>query len=116
MGKALLLNLMSNKLGDCYKAAYEASQELQELGKSVFLVHGWITPINGPDAERRICHAWIEDGGTCWEVSNAQKASYSTKAYYRLLSVELIARYSANEARELALNHGYIGLWNMGDK
>jgi hypothetical protein len=102
----------ATKKGECYKAAFDSVQELVALARSPTLIHGWVTPLSGPCAGKRIRHAWVEMDGCCYEVSNGQLDPYHRDDFYNTLGAEIVKSYSPPEARSLLDETGHYGRWD----
>jgi hypothetical protein len=100
--------------GDCYKAAYNAVQELAAIGQSPTLVHGTIVPLSGPNADQTIRHAWVEleDACVCVEVSNGQQEPFGKPSYYSILKAQTIAKYTPAQAAKMVEDTGHYGRWD----
>lgn len=127
---------MTNRsYGDCYQASLEGAEELAEikrivektpdtdspfkriydhlnLSESIEVVHGEAVPSDGIDKGRTILHAWIEVGNKVIETSNSQKLPFDLKEYYENYGVKPIIRYTVQQARSLANQHGSYCAWH----
>lgn len=105
--------------GDCYKAAYHYAERWSDMMKSgavenapLFLVHGDVVPISGPEKGRRINHAWVEVGEDAWEVSNEQSLRYAKSDYYRGFQARDRVRYPFRDAQFEYAKSMHYGPWD----
>lgn len=107
-------------VGDCYVAAYKAVAEMTEGAGAarldslhVFLVHGSVVPQVGPDAGRRIGHAWVETDDQAIEVSDGKHASIARDRYYEATQAQVRVRYNPLEALTEFLRNRHFGPWDI---
>lgn|GEM_PF-2354480 len=107
-------------VGDCYVAAYKTVAEMTEgagAGKlaslHVFLVHGSVVPQVGPDAGRRIDHAWVETDDQAIEVSDGKHVSIARDRYYEGTQAQVRVRYNPVEALTEFLRNRHFGPWDI---
>jgi hypothetical protein len=100
--------------GDCYVVAYELVVDHPD---TYLLCHGWPTG-QGPIAGLVHGHAWVEyetDGyPIVVERSNGHDLELPADLYYAIghINPDHIVRYTAQEARAAAVEHGTYGPWN----
>ncbi len=106
--------------GDCYVAAYEAVAKMTEgtppgelAEQDVFLVHGSVVPQVGPDAGRRIDHAWVETGDQTIEVHGGRSAAVARDHYYEVTQARVRVRYNPFEALTHLLRNRHYGPWDI---
>jgi len=120
-----------NKGGDCFTQAFEYMlNEGVMKGRDLTLVHALIQPIMGPLAGVEYGHAWVEEGDKIIDTSR-QNQTMDKQTYYLLGGLlnmptqqdimsgntglspkeEKIHRYSTEDAKKLAVQHGYMGPW-----
>lgn len=106
--------------GDCYEAAFKACCELNTIkphrdelkSKDIHIVHGYVTPPEGPYKGRRIKHAWIQCGDHVFETSNGQRAAFSTAEFSSKFSPDERARYTLEQAMAEIERTGGYGFWS----
>jgi hypothetical protein len=108
----------TDKLGDCFVAAYRNAIELHEIGVDVAICHGVVTG-QGPETKgKRFWHAWIEvaDGQVVIEKSNGLDLTLSAAQYYGAGNIreDQVWRYPLDEALEEALRQTTYGPWVEG--
>lgn len=106
-------------LGDCYPKSIEFARDAPTLMRAgrlpegeIMIVHGWLTPLNGPSAGKEIKHSWVEIGEEVFEVSNNNAIRSTKAAFYATFSAKLRKRYSLAEANLLATETGHAGPWD----
>ncbi len=106
--------------GDCYVAAYKAVAKMTEgappgmlQDQDVFLVHGSVVPGFGPDAGRRINHAWVETGDQALEVSGGRDVPVARNEYYETAQAQVRIRYNPLEALTEFLRNRHFGPWDI---
>ena len=106
--------------GDCYVAAYNAVARMtegagaDELAKpDILLVHGSVVPQVGPDAGRRIDHAWIETGEQAIEVSDGKHVTVARSRYYEITHARVRIKYTPLEAVTASLRNRHFGPWDI---
>jgi hypothetical protein len=106
--------------GDCYVAAYKTVAKMTEgagtaelANLHVFLVHGSVVPQVGPDAGRRIGHAWVETGDQAIEVSDGKHVSTARDRYHEATQAEVRVRYNPLEALTEFLRNRHFGPWDI---
>lgn len=114
---------IQNKLGDCYLKSLEFAKDATTLMHNgyipqaeVFIVHGWITPQNGPCAGREIKHSWVELGSDVVEASNNNQLRVAKVAYYEQFKAIERKRYTLDEATVEAKKKGHAGPWDCQDQ
>ena len=128
--------------GDCYPAALNLLGECarSDDGAVWTLVHGIVTG-RGSIEGKRFTHAWVErldqaakdqaseavwsdlpDAAftTVYDYSNDRQAELAAILYYKIGDVQVVARYTADEALEAAMESEHYGPWDsvslaMGD-
>jgi GNAT superfamily N-acetyltransferase/predicted ABC-type ATPase len=97
---------VSGRLGDCYESAFnelmygEGTKRMEEVvGAEAKLIHGYPTIPSGPNAGKKMGHAWVQigdDPGLVLDHGNLISASH----YYRVGKIDLndISSYSRSEA------------------
>ena len=107
-------------VGDCYVAAYKTVAKMTEgagtaelANLHVFLVHGSVVPQVGPDAGRRIGHAWVETGDQAIEVSDGKHVSTARDRYHEATQAEVRVRYNPLEALTEFLRNRHFGPWDI---
>ena len=106
--------------GDCYVAAYEAVARMTEgtppgelAEQDVFLVHGSVVPQVGPDAGRRMDHAWVETGDHAIEVRDGKSVTVTRNRYYVITQARVRVRYNPFEALTECLRNRHFGPWDV---
>ena len=106
--------------GDCYVAAYEMVAKMTEgtppgelAEQDVFLVHGSVVPQVGPDAGRRIKHAWVEAGDQAIEAHGGKSATVARDHYYEVTQARVRVRYNPFEALTQLLRNRHYGPWDI---
>jgi hypothetical protein len=126
--------------GDCYQASVRNANDLAELKNMVergvappeaptvieeltpayekwglrgeiYIVHGWVTPPDGPAANKKVHHSWIEVGSNVIETQGGMRQLRSSTEYYSTFSVEVEERYTLAEANALVAKHCIYGRW-----
>lgn len=102
---------VQKRLGHCYELAGREFL-LGDEPEDATLVHGTIGPYNNP-------HAWIEwergnegweDPGLAWEPIGEK--NYPRPVYYAIFQAREVARYTQDQARELAIETNHWGPWH----
>jgi len=106
--------------GDCYVAAYEMVAKMTEgtppgelAEQDVYLVHGSVVPQVGPDAGRRIDHAWVETGDQAIEARGGKSATVPRDHYYEVAQARVRVRYNPFEALTHLLRNRHYGPWDV---
>jgi len=118
----------SNKGGDCFTDAFEyIFQEGVLKGKNnLVIVHAIIRPLMGELAGVEFGHAWVEDGDTIIDTSRnneqIEKQNYylfagllempTMESQQFKIKTNKIKTYSVEDAKRLAVEHGYYGPWD----
>jgi hypothetical protein len=124
-----------HKGGDCFMDAYEYIFRESVIGSrnNLILVHAIIQPLMGSLAGVKFGHSWVEDGDKVIDTSRnnevMDKQNYylmaglynmPTQENFRdgftdqLIKEEKIKRYSVEDAKRMANEHGYYGPWDEG--
>jgi hypothetical protein len=91
-----------------------AEPEEQAYYQDLVMVHGSVIPDSGPDARKRVNHAWVEMGGYAYDAAQSvTKPSIAPIDYYRqrYAAWERV-RYTATEARHRLNHFGDCGPWD----
>ena len=104
--------------GNCYEAAYEHFQTLQDAisecrfpEKQLILVHGSVVPPTGRGAGTRINHAWIEYGPNVLDVSNGNQIDCPRADYNCRFRAEAARKYTPEQALWANLHSRHYGPW-----
>ena len=81
------------------------------LKNEIVIVHGWVTSPEGPNAGRRIHHAWIEIGDGVVETQGGLKEGFPDWRYYKLFAACPNQRYSIAEAKAFMHETGWARPW-----
>lgn len=96
----------------CYDNAFEFAH-VNSIQTWV-VVHGVLTPTDGPNKGKQIGHGWVErdHGGIRWAFDPTARLLMPADAYYRDSFVGYTAIYSISEARFLVGRSGHTGAWD----
>jgi hypothetical protein len=96
-----------NKNGDCYVIAY------REQGPKDILVHGLVTPRNGPLQNITYNHAWIERDDKVIDrtIQNKDIQEMDKDIYYALGQTKTTYKYTLNEVLEKSDKFQTYGPW-----
>jgi hypothetical protein len=114
----------NEKVGDCYKVAFESLLELSQMDESglaaqkgwtltpLYLVHGTTVSPVGPAKGKTIDHAWVETAGDVLELSNGNENRYSITNWQTTYTGVARVRYTKDQAQRLAKEMGHYGPWD----
>jgi predicted nucleotidyltransferase len=119
--------------GDCYESSYKNASDFAQikavveggaddpetkrfydrlgLKNEVAIVHGWITSPKGPNAGKRVHHAWIEIGDCVIETQGGMSECCPDRQYYKIFEAYPNQRYSVAEADTLVRETGWAKAW-----
>jgi hypothetical protein len=122
-----------NKGGNCFDDAFEYifQEGIIRGNNNLKLVHAIICPMMGPLSGVEFGHAWVEDGDKVIDTSRNNEIM-DKQTYYMLggllnfptsddvksgqvgltVKEDRIHRYSIEEAKRMAVDHGMYGPWN----
>ena len=112
--------------GKCYVNSFLYMEELigrrdaendeveREKYADLMLIHGSVVPIKGPDAGKRLDHAWIEMAGHVFEVSEsmANPSVTTIEDYQKHFDSHERARYTIDQARQMIETSEIYGPWD----
>lgn len=106
--------------GDCYGAAYDTVMKLTtgcgsdtHAREDIRLVHGSVVPPEGPDAGRRINHAWVESGDKVLSDAWGRELSMDRTGFYEDTQAEVRIRYTRMEAMIALARNKHYGPWDI---
>lgn len=92
------------KLGDCYKKAFDM---VKGLSSEAELVHGYVT-VDG----NRFPHVWVELGNKGFDYSMDNKAIVDKNDYYSTFKIENPNKYKQKEVLLKAVKNKHYGPWD----
>jgi hypothetical protein len=117
-----------NKGGDCFTNAFQYifQEGVLKGNNNLVITHAIIRPLMGDLAGVEFGHAWVEDGNTIID-SSRNNERIEKQDYYLFAGLlemptmenkqfkvkeDKIKRYSVEDAKRLARQHGYYGPWD----
>ncbi len=98
-----------SRVGLCYELAFHETVHTSMGRPEATLVHGVIRDTHVLGKGAVICHAWVERDGIAWEP--ILQTELPIDIFIRLYDAEVIHRYPAKKALDLAMKSGHSGPW-----